>query len=93
MCIIMLEKKFTIGCKQGFHLRPAQALMEAATGFSSSIVVKKDNSDNEADAKSILGLMSLGLDYNQPITVVVEGDDEADALAAVEKLFLSNFGE
>ncbi|MFT9076647.1 HPr family phosphocarrier protein [Ethanoligenens sp.] len=89
----MLEKKFTIGCKQGFHLRPAQALMEVATGFSSSIIVKKDGSDNEADAKSILGLMSLGLDYNQSVTVVVEGDDEADALAAVEKLFLSNFGE
>lgn len=89
----MLEKKLTIGCKQGFHLRPAQALMEVATGFSSSIIVKKDGSDNEADAKSILGLMSLGLDYNQSVTVVVEGDDEADALAAVEKLFLSNFGE
>lgn len=89
----MLEKKFTIGCKQGFHLRPAQALMAAATGFSSSIVVKKDGSENEADAKSILGLMSLGLDFNQPVTVQVEGEDEAEAMAAVEKLFLSNFGE
>lgn len=89
----MLEKKFTIGCKQGFHLRPAQALMEAATGFSSSIVIKKDGSENEADAKSILGLMSLGLDYNQSVTVQVEGDDETEAMAAVEKLFLSNFGE
>lgn len=89
----MLEKKFTVGCKQGFHLRPAQKLMETATGFSSTVILKKDGTESETDAKSILGLMSLGLDYNQSVTVTTDGADEADAMAAVEALFQSNFGE
>ncbi|HCA71903.1 MAG TPA: phosphocarrier protein HPr [Ruminococcaceae bacterium] len=89
----MIQKQFTIGCKQGFHLRPAQLLTETAGPFASTIMLKKVGTDSEIDAKSILGLMSLGLGAGQEVTVTVTGDDETAAMAAVEKLFANNFGE
>lgn len=89
----MIQKKFTVGCKQGFHLRPAQMLTEAAAPFTSDIMLTKEDSDAEVDAKSILGLMSLGLEFGQKVTVTAKGNDEEAAMAAVEKLFADNFGE
>lgn len=89
----MLKKEFTVGCKQGFHLRPAQALMEAATAFSSTVMLQKNGTDTEVDAKSILGLMSLGLGYGQAVTITTNGSDEAEAMKAVGHLFETNFGE
>lgn len=89
----MIQKEFTIGCKQGFHLRPAQLLTETAAPFTSSILLKKAGSSTEIDAKSILGLMSLGLETGQTVTVIADGNDETAAMAAVEQLFANNFGE
>ncbi len=89
----MIRKEFVMRCQQGFHLRPAQVLMETATGFSSEIVLKKTDSDIEGDAKSILGLMSLGLENGESVSVTVTGEDEKAAMDAVEKLFETNFGE
>lgn len=89
----MLQKEFVMGCKQGFHLRPAQVLTEALTGYESTVMLKKPEEDLETDAKSILGLMSLGLEHGQKVTVTAEGPDEAAAMAEVEKLFSTNFGE
>ena len=89
----MLKKEFTVGCKQGFHLRPAQKLMEAATAFSSTLMLRKKDSDAEVDVKSILGLMSLGLGYQQEVVVTADGGDEAAAMEAIGALFDSNFGE
>lgn len=89
----MLRQEFTVDCKQGFHLRPAQMLMEAATGFSATIIISKNGSDMEVDARSILGLMSLGLEYGQAVTVTADGSDEAEALKAIGHLFETNFGE
>lgn len=89
----MIRKEFVMRCQQGFHLRPAQVLMETATGFSSEIVLKKNDSDIEGDAKSILGLMSLGLENGESVSVTVTGEDEKAAMDAVEKLFETNFGE
>lgn len=89
----MLKKEFTINCAEGFHLRPAQVLMETATPLSSTIILKKVSDDEEADAKSILGLMSLGLEKGEKVIVEVEGSDEESAMKAVENLFDTNFGE
>ena len=66
--------------------------MEAVTPFSSSVTVKKNDSE-EADAKSILGLMSLGLEEGSEVDIIVDGADETTAMAAVQKLFDENFGE
>ena len=89
----MLKKEFVMRCAQGFHLRPAQVLMETATKFTSKIILKKCGSEIETDAKSILGLMSLGLENGESVTVTVDGPDEQQAMGAVQKLFETNFGE
>lgn len=89
----MLQKEFVMGCKQGFHLRPAQVLMEAVTGLESDVMLKKNDSGVEADAKSMLGLMSLGLEYGESVTVTVNGSDERQAMETVQKLFETNFEE
>lgn len=91
---MMLKKELVMNCAEGFHLRPAQVLTETAAGFASAILLdKNDGSDMQADAKSILGLMSLGLEHGQSVTVTAEGPDEAAAMEAVQKLFETNFGE
>lgn len=87
----MLTKVFLIGCEQGFHMRPAQLMMETASRFDSKIMVFHD--EDETDAKSILGLMSLGLEKGSEITIQVTGSDEEEAMQAVEALVASNFGE
>ena len=89
----MLQKEFIMRCPQGFHLRPAQVLMETATKFSSKIILKKNGSEIETDAKSILGLMSLGLGNGESVTVTVDGPDEQQTMEEVQKLFETNFGE
>jgi len=88
----MLSKEFTINCNEGFHLRPAQVLMETSTPFQSEIILEK-NADEEADAKSILGLMSLGLEKGEKVVLKISGPDENLAMKAVEELFNNNFGE
>jgi phosphocarrier protein HPr len=93
-CVDMIKKDFIMNCNEGFHLRPAQVLTETATGFASAILLhKNDGSEMTSDAKSILGLMSLGLEHGQSVTVTAEGADEAAAMDAVQKLFETNFGE
>ncbi|HAN44278.1 MAG TPA: HPr family phosphocarrier protein, partial [Ruminococcaceae bacterium] len=57
----MLTKKFVIKCDEGFHLRPAQVFVETASQYNSEFIIKKSDTE-EANANSILGLMSLGLD-------------------------------
>lgn len=88
----MIRKSFVMNCKEGFHLRPSQVLMEAVTKFQSNIVLKKSDSE-EADAKSILGLMSLGIETGETVAVEISGPDEKEAMETVEKLFNNNFNE
>jgi phosphotransferase system HPr (HPr) family protein len=88
----MLSKEFAVNCKEGFHLRPAQVLVEKVTPFESSITIKKSE-DEEADAKSILGMMSLGIEKGQTVVVEVNGADEDQTMNAVEELFKNNFDE
>lgn len=88
----MISKNFRIECAEGFHLRPAQVMMEAATPFASTILLKTDDG-RETDAKSILGLMSLGLEKGSSVVIEINGADEEQAMQAMEQLFATNFGE
>jgi phosphocarrier protein HPr len=89
----MLSKSLVINCKEGFHLRPSQVLTEKMTPFESEIILRKAAVDEEADAKSILGLMSLGLKKGSAVVVEISGPDEIKAMTAVEELFKNNFNE
>lgn len=88
----MLSKEFVVNSQYGFHLRPAQVLAEKVTPFESKVTVRKQDGA-KADAKSLLGLMSLGLKEGQTILVETDGADEAAAMETVEGLFRTNFGE
>lgn len=91
-CDAMIRKQFTVNSQYGFHLRPAQVLVEKMTPFESEITVKKSDGTS-ADAKSLLGLMSLGLAEGQTVEVEISGVDEAKAMETVEELFRTNYGE
>ena len=87
----MLSKEFMVNSEYGFHLRPAQILMESITPFESKVILKFNG--KEANAKSLLNLMTLGLDNGQSVTVEVDGPDENEVMKIIDKLFEDGFDE
>lgn len=81
----------TLMNKSGLHARPASIFVQTAKKFQSKIIVKKG--DKEADAKSILSVLALGAEYGDTITIIVDGNDAPDALAALVNLVKNKFGE
>lgn len=75
----------------GLHARPAAQFVQAAMKFSSKIKVA--NGPREVDAKSILGVLSLGAHKGVTVTVKAEGPDEEAAVASLVSLIESKFGE
>ncbi|MDD3403032.1 MAG: HPr family phosphocarrier protein [Hespellia sp.] len=78
----MKELKYTITDPEGIHARPAGLLVNKAKEFASDIKIGKDG--KMVDAKRIFGVMGLGVKTGMEITMSAEGDDEADAIAALE---------
>ncbi|MCL2479395.1 MAG: HPr family phosphocarrier protein [Treponema sp.] len=87
----MTEQKIKISNRAGIHARPAAILVSAAKNFSSSIYFEKNST--RINAKSILGIMSLGAAYGNELNVIADGDDEKEAMAALIRLFESRFEE
>lgn len=85
------EAKLTIENKTGIHARPASVFVQTASKFKSKITLEAKG--KSADAKSILMLMSMGLSQGTEIVLKAEGEDEADAVAALKELVESKFGE
>ena len=88
----MYTKKVTIMNEEGMHMRPAQLLTEKAAQFSSEITLHTSE-DQSADAKSILGIMALGLDKGTVVTLTAEGDDEKEAVETLADMFDKGVGE
>jgi len=65
--------------------------MESITPFESKVILKFNG--KEANAKSLLNLMTLGLDNGQSVTVVVDGPDENEVMKIIDKLFEDGFDE
>jgi phosphocarrier protein HPr len=89
----MVSQTATIQNEQGFHLRPAQLFTECASKFESDITLTVSGMDDEINPKSILGLMSLGLEKGTSVTISAEGSDEEQAVAELVALIDSGFGE
>ena len=86
-----MEKVVSIKNASGLHARPAGMFVKNAAEFKSTVqVVAKDKTVN---AKSIMGIMSLGLAQGEELKLVVNGEDEEVALAAMVELVESGFGE
>ena len=82
----MKQFQYTITDPVGIHARPAGLLVKAAKAFQSSITVEKDG--KTAAATKLMALMGMGI--KQGNTVTVEGADEEEAAAAMEKFFQEN---
>ena len=77
----MEKKDFHIIAETGIHARPATMLVQAASKFSSDINI--EFSGKSVNLKSIMGVMSLGVGQGADVTITADGDDAADAVAAI----------
>jgi phosphocarrier protein len=86
-----MKKTVTVSNRQGIHARPAHALATLAGTFQASIEIVRGGI--VADAKSILAIMTLAAEQGAELLLRAEGDDAHQALAALERLISSGFGE
>jgi phosphocarrier protein len=89
MAIVTREVK--VMNELGLHLRPAGMLVNVANRYKSEITLEKDS--EKVNAKSIMGVMMLGAEPNSILVITADGEDAAEAVAAIEQLFTSAFVE
>jgi len=87
----MPEITLTVRHEVGLHARPAALFVQTAKQFNCDI--KVTHGEREANAKSILGVLTLGANQGAVITIRAEGEDADQALVALEALVKDNFGE
>ena len=86
----MISRDVTIKNSVGLHARPATFFIQKANSFKSSIWVEKE--DCRVNAKSLLGVLSLGIVEGTTITLIADGSDEAAAIEGLVALVESGFG-
>jgi len=87
----MTQAQVEITNRLGLHARAAAKLVHTAASFKSEVFI--GTGEEEVNAKSILGLLTLAATKGTPLTVRAEGPDEAAAVEAVAALFENRFGE
>jgi phosphocarrier protein HPr len=87
----VITKDIEIKNKLGLHARAAAKLVHTAARFKSDIKIRKG--DEEVDGKSILGILLLAAGRGSVITLRADGEDEAEAIEAIEKLIDAKFDE
>ena len=87
----MFVKDVVVQNQVGLHARPATFFIQKANEFKSSIWVEKE--ERRVNAKSLLGVLSLGIVGNTPIRVIADGVDEDAAVATLSELIDSDFSE
>lgn len=88
---IMYTQEITVNNEVGLHARPATFFIQKANEFKSGIWVEKE--DRRVNAKSLLGVLSLGIVKGTTITLIADGADEKEAVEALVELVKDNFGE
>ena len=87
----MISRNVTITNSIGLHARPATFFIQKANGFKSSIWIEKD--ERKVNAKSLLGVLSLGIAKGMTITITADGIDEEDAINGLVKLIETGFDD
>ncbi len=87
----MYSKDVTITNQVGLHARPATFFIQKANEFKSSIWVEKE--ERRVNAKSLLGVLSLGITKDSSITIIADGADEEIAVNSLVSLVQSGFEE
>ena len=87
----MTEQTITIINRAGIHARPAAVLVQVAKDFKSNIFLEKGQ--DRINAKSIMGILTLGATYGTELKIIAEGEDEKQAVQAIAHLFETKFEE
>ncbi len=87
----MFMKDVVVQNQVGLHARPATFFIQKANEFKSSIWIEKE--ERRANAKSLLGVLSLGIVGDTSIRIIADGADEEKAVAALVELVESGFAE
>ena len=87
----MISRSITISNSVGLHARPATFFVQKANSFRSSIWVEKE--DCRVNAKSLLGVLSLGISKGTEIKLIADGVDENNAIDGLAELIDGEFGE
>lgn len=87
----MFVKDVTVENQVGLHARPATFFIQKANEYKSSIWVEKE--ERRVNAKSLLGVLSLGIVSGTSIRIIADGTDEKTAVEALIKLVESGFVE
>ena len=88
---IMIIRDVTITNSVGLHARPATFFIQKANSYKSFLWVEKD--DRRVNAKSLPGVLSLGITKGMTISLIADGPDENEALDGLSALINSNFGD
>ena len=91
----MAETTIELRNPSGLHARPAARFVKAATGFKSDIRVTNltRDADKSAAAKSMLGVLGLGVSHGHAIRITAEGEDADEAVKALREMVESGLGE
>jgi phosphocarrier protein len=87
----MTEKTITVTNRAGIHARPSAILVQTTKNFKSNIYMEKNG--DRINAKSIMGIITLGASYGTVLKIVADGEDEEDAVETIVRLFESKFEE
>ena len=87
----MYSKTITVNNQVCLHARPATFFIQKANEFKSSIWIEKE--ERKVNAKSLLGVLSLGIIKGTDVVIGAEGSDEEEAVLALENLIDTNFKE
>ena len=87
----MLTKDIVVNNQVGLHARPATFFIQKANEYRCGIWVERD--DRRVNAKSLLGVLSLGIVKGTAITLIADGSDEKEAVDALAELVNTGFGE
>lgn len=87
----MIVKEVVINNQVGLYARPATFFIQKANEFNCSIWVEKD--ERRVNAKSLLGVLSLGIVKGTPIKIIADGSDEVEAIETLSNLILTNFSD
>ena len=87
----MVKRDVTITNNIGLHARPATFFIQKANSYRSSVWIEKD--DRKINAKSLLGVLSLGIAKGMTITIIADGQDESSAIDGLSTLINTGFAE
>lgn len=87
----MVSKEIVVQNQVGLHARPATFFIQKANEFKSSVWIEKE--ERKVNAKSLLGVLSLGITKGTEVSIIADGSDEKEAVESLIGLVQSNFAE